>query len=183
MPNWCENQLSITGKKDELTKLLNIADVNGEYKLLETLYPMPEELNISSTFGEADDQLKKLHEVNKEKYGHTDWYSWRNANWGCKWPESDLRIAQELSDNNDGTWTIALDFETPWGPPIEAFEKIASDYPSLLFCLYYEEPGMGFCGNNIWAKGECVDSSQSEIVNRHFDEQYLYDLYMEKEEN
>ena len=36
-----------------------------------------------------------------------------------------------------------------WGPPIEAFDKISQDFPKILFCLYYEEPGMGFCGRKV----------------------------------
>jgi hypothetical protein len=39
---------------------------------------------------------------------------------------------------------------------------------------------MGFCGTNVWANGECVESTESELVSRYFDESYLYDTYIEK---
>lgn len=180
MPNWCENQLSISGKKYDMDKFIDVINENGEYKLLTNLYPMPSELDIESASMRGEEYWTEQQRANKEKYGFTDWYSWRIHNWGCKWPESDLSVSQEYGTagmTSDGTtvFTIAFRFETPWGPPIEAFEKISNDYPELLFCLYFEEPGMGFCGERVWGNGELVSSTDSELVNRFFDEPYLYE--------
>ena len=185
MPNWCENHLSITGQEDDVKKILEIIETpvenGGEYNIIENLYPTPEDLNI----GHAPmNNLTDQQIANKEKYGYTDWYQWRIDKWGTKWPDSDTRSESEpiIGTSPEGISTIAFGFETPWGPPIEAFHKISSDYPNLLFCLYYEEPGMGFCGKNVWANGEEVESEESELVSSYFDEDYLYEHYFEKKD-
>lgn len=175
MPNWCENHLSIHGKKEDMDKLIEVISIGGgEYSLLEKLYPTPEELNIGDVSMKPDEQQIR----NQEKFGYKSWYDWRIDKWGTKWPESDLNIGQDYTINSDETATIAFNFDTAWAPPIEAFDKISIDYPDILFCLYYEEPGMGFCGRNVWAKGECVESYQAELITRYFDEDYLFDEYI-----
>lgn len=178
MPNWCENNLSIHGPKDEMDRFHEIIKKDdGEYSLLENLYPTPEDL-INTTSSYSKDDWSDEQKANFEKYGHADWYSWRIANWGTKWKESDLYVGQEYTVNEvDGTATIAFNFNTAWAPPIEAFDKISKDWPNLLFCIYYEEPGMAFCGNCIWLNGEQKEASHSDMVNRFFDEEYLYEMY------
>jgi len=179
MPNWCENNLSIYGKKENMTKFMEVITIgNEEYSLLEKLYPTPEELNIGDVSMTPDEQQLS----NFEKFGYKSWYDWRIAKWGTKWPESSLSIGQDYTEYADGHAVIAFNFETAWAPPTDAFEKIAEDYPNLLFCLYYEEPGMGFCGKNIWANGECQENYHSELVQNYFDEEYLYKEYIENNE-
>ena len=143
---------------------------------MHNLYPTPEDLLIGDApFGrDTPEQL-----ANKEKYGYADWYEWRNSHWGCKWGESDLMVTEYPVVEND-VWTVGFRFETPWGPPIEGLNHIAKEWPKIMFCLYYEESGMGFCGRNVWADGEDKESSQSELISDYFDEDYLYDEYMNK---
>lgn len=175
MPNWCENHLSIYGNVEDMNNILNvIKKEDGSYSLLESLYPTPEELQIGDVSMTPDEQQIR----NQEKYGYKSWYDWRIDKWGCKWPENELHIAQEYTVIRDERACIAFNFETPWGPPIEAFNKISIDYPNILFCLYYEEPGMGFCGKNIWANGECQESYEAELVSHYFDEDYYFDEYI-----
>lgn len=176
MPNWCENHLSIYGKQEEMQKLMEVITIReGEYSLLEKLYPTPDELNIGDVSMTPDEQQI----ANFEKFGYKSWYDWRIDKWGTKWPESDLYTSQDYTENNDGTSVIAFSFNSAWSPPIDAFKKIAKDYPNLLFCLYYEEPGMGFCGKNVWLNGESKESYESELIQNYFDEEYLYEQYME----
>lgn len=174
MPNWCENHLSIYGKTEDMQEFMKvITNADGSYSLLENLYPTPEELNIGNVSMTPDEQQIR----NQEKFGYKSWYDWRIDKWGTKWAENDLNIGQEYTERPDGHSVIAFNFETAWAPPLEAFDKIAMDYPNLLFCIYYEEPGMAFCGNKIWAKGEVVQQEQAELVSRYFDEEYYYDEY------
>jgi len=176
--------LSITGKEEEVKRIFEIieqpVDNGGEYNIIANLYPCPEEL-LGTTATRDESNWTEQQKANKEKYGYTDWYQWRIDKWGTKWPDSDTRSESDpvIATSSDGVSTIAFGFETPWGPPIEAFHKISSDYPNLLFCLYYEEPGMGFCGKNIWANGEEVESESSELISSYFDEDYLYEHYVE----
>lgn len=176
MPNWCENNLSICGHKDDMQNLFDVIKVGEDnYILLENLYPTPTDLLIGDAPVSQDTEQQKK---NIEKYGFADWYDWRIEHWGCKWPESSLNIFQEYTVHSDGVGIIIFNFETPWGPPIQAFDKISGDWPNLLFCLYYEEPGMGFCGNNIWANGELKESEESSLVSKVFDEDYLFNEYI-----
>ena len=176
MPNWCENQLSIYGKKEDMDKFISVIKAGeDEYKLLETLYPTPEELSIGDVSMTPDEQQL----ANQQKFGYKSWYDWRIDKWGTKWPESDLRIAQDYTNRADDRVEIAFGFDTAWSPPIEAFDKISMDYPNLLFCLYYEEPGMGFCGKNVWANGESIESYQGDLITDYFDEDYLFEEYIE----
>lgn len=176
MPNWCSNNLSIYGKQENMEKLMEVITISeGEYSLLQKLYPTPEELCIGDVSFAVDEQ----QQANLEKFGYKSWYDWNIANWGTKWAESDLHVGQEYTINHDGTSVIAFNFESAWSPPIEAFDKICKDYPNLVFCLYYEETGMAFCGSNIWANGECQESYQAELVSRFFDESYYYETYIE----
>ena len=174
MPNWCENNLSIYGKKEDMEKIMKVITSGEEkYSLLESLYPTPEALNIGNVSMTPDEtQLENL-----KLYGYKSWYDWRIGKWGCKWPESSLEVGQNYTEYGDHA-VIAFNFETPWSPPIEAFSKISKDYPNLLFCLYYEEPGMGFCGRNVWANGETKEEDSSELISRWFDEDYLYTEYV-----
>jgi hypothetical protein len=176
MPNWCENNLSIYGRKEDMIKFMEVIRVgDDEYSLLEKLYPTPEELNIGDVSMTPDEQQL----ANFEKFGYKSWYDWRIAKWGTKWPESSLSVGQDYTESTNGYSVIAFNFETAWSPPVEAFDKITMDYPNLLFCLYYEEPGMGFCGKNIWANGECQEKYEAELVQNYFDEEYLFDQYIE----
>jgi hypothetical protein len=175
MPNWCSNNLSIHGKQEDMVKLMEVITIGeDEYSLLEKLYPTPEELNIGDVLMNPDEQQL----ANQEKFGYKSWYDWRIDKWGTKWAESDLHVGQDYTKHEDGTATIAFNFESAWSPPLEAFNKISLDYPNLLFCIYYEEPGMAFCGKAIWANGEMQENSQAELIDRYFDEEYLFDSYI-----
>lgn len=177
MPNWCENHISFSGKPDEIQKFLEvIKDETSDcgYSLFEKLYPTPEELLDTVASIGSKEEMSDQQKNNVEKYGHADWYDWRISNWGTKWTESELRLEQELYTSRQGISTIAFGFETAWGPAIELFDKVTKDYPNILICLYYEEPGMGFCGTNVWANGSSMQSQESELISSHFDEDYLY---------
>lgn len=174
MPNWCENLLSITGNDDDMDKFMEVITLeNGSFSLLEKLYPTPEELMIGDVSMEPDQQQIE----NQKILGYKSWYEWRIEKWGCKWAESRLYVKQDYQRHFEYS-QIVFCFETPWGPPIEAFDKISGDWPRLLFCLYHEEPGMGFCGRDVWAKGKRQETEQGTLIQSHFDEEDLYEEYI-----
>jgi len=192
MPNWCENHLVIAGKEKDLDILISkIKEVPShlsekEYKsvdgycLFENFYPTPADLLIGNAPMNPTDEQK----ANLEKYGYADWYSWRIDNWGTKWQESNLFVAQEKHvSERGGIASIGFNFDTAWGPALDLFNKASGDYPNLIFCLYYEEPGMGFCGRNIWANGQEVERTEGDIISNYFDEEYLYEYYSKEEES
>jgi hypothetical protein len=137
MPNWCENNLTVTGTKESLDKwriaLSNDDSMNPLLKF-NKLIPLPEE--------EKD-----------------NWYDWRVQNWGTKWDiVGDDEPGEEPYDSNDDSYGYS--FDTAWGPPIELFENIMVDFPGVRFELAYVEPGMCFAGHLIIDNGEVISHDQ-----------------------
>ena len=66
------------------------------------------------------------------------WYDWRVNNWGTKW-DVELNDAEIVE-----TTTLCANFDSPWSPPIEAYQKLQE----LGFRVeaLYKELGMMFCG-------------------------------------
>jgi len=138
MPNWCRNQITIESKDKKLLRNLrdDLEDMNGK-GLLHYMYPMPHELK---------DTVKGSHSVpNKElkdKYGFDNWYDWALHNWDTKW---DVDFELDCPDDD----CILLEFNSAWGPPMEALQKFVDRYSKGTFevaHLQYIESGMQFCG-------------------------------------
>lgn len=164
MPNWCSNLLYVSGNLEELGLLDE--RMNGANFTLQKCKAMPKvlikysshpvilsskkvkaaerELLISKLKGQDDQSGLPMTRHTRKKliklYGSTGWYSWRLMNWGTKW---------DVNDNV--TWTqrprsFVYEFETAWGPPIEAIVWLSKDFPKLNFTLGYNEPGMAYKG-------------------------------------
>ena len=150
MPNWCWNHLEVTGDEIQLREFVEKSTINieenDEFSFNGT-YPMPEDLNITS--GTQTQEEKEQAILNEAKYGYTDWYHWRVAEWGTKWDACESHI-----DHNDINY-FAVTFESAWSPPIAWIDNIMQDFPDLSFTLEYEEPGMCF-GGRLSAQYEVI---------------------------
>ena len=150
MPNWCWNHLEVTGDEIQLREFVEKSTINieenDEFSFNGT-YPMPEDLNITS--GTQKQEEKEQAILNEAKYGYTDWYHWRVAEWGTKWDACESHI-----DHNDINY-FAVTFESAWSPPIAWIDNIMQDFPDLSFTLEYEEPGMCF-GGRLSAQYEVI---------------------------
>jgi hypothetical protein len=135
MPNWCNNTITIQGPTDTLKPLWDEAQSTG---LLNAIKPMPKALEDTTSPCPPDKQQPLVD-------GYDNWYDWRVANWGCKW-EVDTE-GLEFTDNGDGTSSIAGYFESPWGPPIEAYNTFCDDMDNCHLEAFYEEGGMDFAGH------------------------------------
>lgn len=144
MPNWCLNNVKITGEPCEIERLFGRVrrTEDGGVTLLGTYFPCPDELADSASPSPRAEEMK-------EKYGFPDWYEWCSENWGSKWPECRMRIEHEK-----GSDTALLDFDSAWAPPLAGYAEISKQFPSLIFEFYYEEPGCAFCGNARIVNGE-----------------------------
>ena len=117
MPNWCSNNLQITGTKEE------IADIAAK-------------LEACKGRDFFDLFTRNAHEASADD----DWYAYNLANYGCKW---NCNANDWDVESGDGT-TISISFDSPWCPPDKIFEQLHQEYESVL--AYYYEPGMAFCG-------------------------------------
>jgi hypothetical protein len=141
MPNWCNNTIELYHEDPAMIERAKAAFADG--KLLNEFIPLPKELeDTTAPARESDESLIA-------KYGHSDWYSWCINNWGTKWDISPYECEAEGNTLN-GT------FDSPWGPPIEAYGKL--EELGFEVRAYYYEPGMGFAGV-YEGVDECYDYS------------------------
>ena len=121
MPNWCWNNLSVSGDEIQLREFVEKSLVS------------PEENEIHDGTGFS-------FEGTLPRGDRKDWYDWSIENWGTKWDACEPRI-----DHNDKDY-FSVSFETAWAPPIDWIDNIQQDFPDLCFELEYEELGMCFGG-------------------------------------
>lgn len=142
MPNWCNNNIEISGPKSKLIKLKAGAE-KGEF--LNTLFPMPEVLK---------DTVKGTGEEKQTTWvgGHNNWYDWRLDNWATKWDvdvyDESISFRHELLGESDGPATLSFGFDSAWSPPIGAVAKYLENNPDVSIRLSYYEPGCDFMG--VW---------------------------------
>lgn len=89
-------------------------------------------------------ELGKTQVDNYRKYGYTDWYGWRNANWGTKWDADVVSV--------DG---LSIIFDTAWDCPMPIIERIAKALKNYTFALEYADENIGYnCGAYIFQDGK-----------------------------
>ena len=136
MPNWCSNDLIITGSNLERLQELSAAILKED--LLKTLVPIPGPLQMTTAPNSDEEQAALL----EEQYGYTDWYNFCLARWGTKWDISSPSDPEIVSEVN--LHTLSVSFETAWSPPINALEGLVDEGFKVM--LHYYEPGMAFTG-------------------------------------
>ena len=140
MPNWCSNYVELTHENPDMLRRAEDAFNRGE--LLAEFIPVPASLQIvAGTVGDPDEQ-KKLEEAtakNIELHGYGNWYDFCVNEWGTKWDVGADSQRNEIVGN-----TFNASFESAWGPPIQAYEKLEG--LGFTVSAYYYESGMGFCG-------------------------------------
>lgn len=166
MPNWCENDLVVKGKSAALDEFAKFVEgPNGAFDF-EKIIPMPEVFKgVTTGFNTEGCIDGKLYENWREdgtgveeeelarwrkEYGHDNWRTWSQANWGTKWNISEAGIR---------TWMdqIKYTFSTAWSPPLPIIAALAERFPKLKFSLKYYECGCAFKGYIKYKKGEVVE--------------------------
>ena len=139
MPNWCSNQATIHGTKEQILELVGAYERGG---VIENYLPTPRD---------PEDPTKLLGEdqaLGKEANDKTSWYYWRNKHWGTKWDFGKTEYtADEECDwqvDEEGYGLVHLRFETAWSPPIGWYEALNA--LDMTVEAYYFEPGVSFCG-------------------------------------
>jgi hypothetical protein len=146
MPNWCNNSITISGPKDKITKLYN--DTVAENGLLQVMYPMPKELEDTTSPAPKEGEPQPLVD------GYDNWYDWRVNNWATKW---DVDV-ENLELSEDGT-NISGWFDSAWSPPTGAYDEfLARNEDCSIKALYYEG-GMDFGGEYLDGSDTCLTMS------------------------
>jgi len=141
MPNWCNNNLTLTHEDPAMIKRAADALERGEF--LNEFIPVPADLQITSGYLGSGDEQKELERKtaeNVEKYGYGNWYDFCCGEWGTKWDVG-----------SDGTTDVHPDgkmlhtyFDSAWSPPINAYEKLV-EMGFGVEAMYYEG-GMAYAG-------------------------------------
>jgi hypothetical protein len=139
MPNWCSNNLVLTHEDPAMIQRAYDALERGEF--LQEFIPVPQELKDTVADGSTNEQLV-------EKHGYSSWYDYCVSEWGTKWDCGE----QGASDIHPDGKMLHTFFDTAWGPPVNAYEKLA-EMGFGVEAMYYEG-GMGFAGT--WSDG-CDD--------------------------
>ena len=148
MPNWCENEVVISGKPEDMKKFKEDAIIDGKF-CFNNLIPRPSELDImSGGYGSLErnkqKQLEKKQAENIKKYGAKDWYDWNCENWGTKWDIEWFEVLEE--QYSDTEILLRLVFETAWSPGTGIYNYIVNNYSNLNVSWYYHEPGNQIAG-------------------------------------
>ena len=143
MPNWCNNNLTLTHEDPAMIQRAFDALERGEF--LSEFIPVPKELSetISGSYGDEAKQaeLEAQTARNVEKFGYGNWYDFCIGEWGTKWDCGE----QGASDIHPGGRMLHTFFDTAWAPPVAAYEKLEA----LGFgvdAMYYEG-GMAYAGS------------------------------------
>lgn len=147
MPNWCKNNLMITGPISEIQQIKeDLVDDNGEVKagLCDTYCPFPEELaGETITFPNGHTTTILTNEG----------YVWQAQNWGTKWGDCDLTMVSCLISTSHDYGEIFFTYDTPWAPISKAVNKMAAKFPNCTMTVTYEEEAMGFVGADAYRSG------------------------------
>ena len=163
MPNWCNNNIEITGPIDKIKALWDATQAE-DGGLLNAMVPMPVELKdtVKGSNGDA-----------------VNWYDWSVTNWGTKW-DVDLE-GIEYTDNEDGTASISGYFDSAWAPPVEAYNRFLEANEDCSLTASYYEMGCDFAGfydngddehlENLRDEYDLPEDEQSDLFKR-LDEEY-----------
>lgn len=188
MPNWCNNTLTVSGKKKDIAEFKEKA--RGEKTALSfaNFIPRPSILDdtrspsiIVPTKNLEKEMIevikdgfsgypitKKISEALIKKYGADNWYDWQKDNWGTKWD-----VEAELTDEN--TRHLEYNFDSAWCPPDRFIYKIAEMFPKLSFRLTFYEGGCAFKGEMEAENGEVTEDNTEDMTHEDFHEMGYYD--------
>ena len=178
MPNWVFNGLTIEGKPESVTKLVeqmntpftrvhdNWNTTTGQMEKQLTTYSNPVFAFWNIIKPTDIEAYQKQPEPNASiedmmKHDGDDWYSWNNRNWGVKW---DVSVSNEDESpetymegpvQNGENLVVYYNFNTAWGLAMPALTNLSSQYPDLLLTLSYEEE-TGWGGELEILRGELI---------------------------
>ena len=119
MPNWCNNNLTLTFPTKEEA----------------------DELHLHMKKEADDDNWSFFGFFVPEVWDQDSWYWSRVDAWGTKWDAYTLEI-----DDTDMPHGFEVQFETAWSPPEEVCNAIREQFDDLSISWFYDEPGCELAG-------------------------------------
>lgn len=146
MPNWCENDLQVTGDEARVREVLDFAGAGETAIDFNHFIPYP------TGFAEADraaDAWRKSHDTREWASAPKDGfnsggYEWCIAHWGTKW-NARRTAAGKVTVRPTGASAV-VHFDRAWNPPLPVVLSASRRFPDLVFDLRWYERGMGARG-------------------------------------
>ena len=141
MPNWCNNNLTLTHEDPAMITRAYDALNRGEF--LQEFIPVPQDLKdtVSGSMGEDHREAHEAQQkANREKHGYSNWYDFCVGEWGTKW---DVGGDGQTDIHPDGKM-LHTTFDSAWSPPVNAYVKL-EELGFGVNAMYYEG-GMAYAG-------------------------------------
>ena len=141
MPNWCNNNLTLTHEDPAMILRAKEALDRGEF--LQEFIPVPQDLKdtVSGSMGEDHREAHEAQQkANREKHGYSNWYDFCVGEWGTKW---DVGGDGQTDIHPDGKM-LHTSFDSAWSPPVNAYVKL-EELGFGVNAMYYEG-GMAYAG-------------------------------------
>jgi len=124
MPNWCNNNLYISGDEGEIERLVEL---------------VKHKRKIDEDVGCNVFDFQNIVPYD-ETYKEDGWYDWNIKNWGTKWNSNASQVIRPRYGQ------VEFSFDTAWSPPVPVFAKLKKMFPRLEMEIDWEEEG-GLAGN------------------------------------
>ena len=174
MPNWCNNNVTISHK--DSAKMEALASAVREGKFCNHVIPVPKELTETVAGHLGEEYAQELNQfkmqLNQKYFGATDWYGFCTSRWGTKW-DVDAYEPEEVKVENN---TIEFGFDSAWSPPIGVYEALVEDGFEVV--AYYNEPGMAYVGkydngvDDYYEYGGENSATVRDVIGDELDEMY-----------
>lgn len=149
MPNWVENEVTISGPAHILKEIKEL--LARPYVIYwPSDLPAERELGIVRRV-ESQQCFSFWNVVSPEDLNDyvqgQNWYDWNNKKWGTKWDASDPECGEvEPSPVGrlDGFPNLTYSFQTAWSPPCPVLAELSRLFPAVqIYNRWTEEQGFG----------------------------------------
>ena len=175
MPNWVRNIVEFSGNEEVIARMKE--EIKSEDRVIDfnKIAPIPSELVDTQSptriisqeeydkqqeriakdeltegernFGISRGITQEMADDFKQRFGHTCWYGWQNANWGTKWNACD---SEDYEDR--------IEFSTAWATPFDLLVKLSEKYPEIRFSIRYADEDFGHnVGEFVLKNGQEVE--------------------------
>lgn len=136
MPNWCRNDVVVSGDEKDVSKFINLMTSEGQdFKegfSFNKIVPQPNNIFLDNFSDKEREECEKKNIPN--------WYDWNIENWDTKWDASSVSVDCIEVDY------VEFSFLTAWGPPIKVINKLKEMFPNLTIYGGYIGEGWEFAG-------------------------------------
>ncbi len=151
MPNWCENELTVTGDPQELERFKRVVKSPASPLDFRRILPYPTEYA----------RLDRCPVQGRDGFNRGG-YEWCIRTWSTKWWVGEVVV--EFYALPNGTCRLVYRFDTAWSPPIGVVQALIEWWAELDFELHYDEEGVGFVGILAGCEGEVTDDRCEQMV-------------------